>query len=154
MVGLVALVTLAGTTGNAWARAACLKSRDAHALQTAAMQQRLMVAALTCQQAPLYNRFVITYRGELMRSDADLRRYFRHHGGMTGYHAYKTKLANAASLESLHGIRHYCADANTVFHSALDTGKTSLTALVEQASGPEPGICRNRGTRVAERDEG
>lgn len=154
MVGFVALATLAGTTGNAWAGAACLKARDAHALQTAAMQQRLMVAALTCRQTPLYNRFVIAYRRELRRSDADLKHYFRHHGGMTGYHAYKTKLANAASLESLHGVKHYCADAKMVFHRALDTGKVSLTRLVEHVSGSAASICRHDDTRVADRDQG
>lgn len=154
LAGFVALATLAGTSGNAWAGAACLKARDAHALQTAAMQQRLMVAALTCHEAPLYNRFVIAYRRELRRSDADLQRYFRHHGGMAGYHAYKTKLANTASLESLHGIRHYCADAETVFHRALDAGKVSLVRLVEHVSGPAASVCRHDDTRVAERDRG
>lgn len=154
MTAFVALLTLTGMTGNAWARSACLKPRAAHALQTAAVQQKLMVAALTCKQTSQYNRFVITYRTELRRSDAQLKRYFRHHGGEAGYHAYKTRLANAASLESLHGIRRYCTNASMVFHTALDNGKTSLTALVEKVARDEVRMCEPKGTRVAERDEG
>ena len=114
-------------------------------------QQRLMVAALTCNQTPLYNHFVIQYRGALRRSDADLAHYFKHHGGMAGYHAYKTKLANSASLESLKGVRSYCANSASLFHSALDSGKVSLVMLAEQAAPESAMACGAKTTRVAER---
>ena len=57
ITGFVAFLTLAGTTGNAWAGPACLRPRAAHAFATAAMQQRLMVAALTCNDVTEFNAF-------------------------------------------------------------------------------------------------
>ena len=146
-------VTLAllGLTTAAQARNSCARPREMTALKVAIVQQELMVAALTCHDTNSYNRFVTGYRGELQRSDAVLRRYFRHHGGMRAYHAYKTRLANASSLASLHDIKGYCAHARATFHDALDTDSNSLVTLVadRQADGVE--ACRSHRTRVAER---
>ena len=54
-----AALMLTCMAGNVWAAAAtaagCAKPADMSALQTAAKQQKLMVAALSCNAAPLYN---------------------------------------------------------------------------------------------------
>ena len=43
-----------------------------------------MVAGLTCQASDAYNRFVIAYRPELQKSDADLKAYFVRREGAQG----------------------------------------------------------------------
>ena len=71
------------------------------AIKAAAVQQRLMVAALSCDAAQLYNRFVTSYQRELQASDRALQNFFRRLNGKTGtedYHAFKTRLANASSM--------------------------------------------------------
>lgn len=129
--GMAALALLF-MTGNAWADRYCAMPRDATALNVAALQQKLMVAALTCNQTALYNRFVISYRPELQRSDTALVAYFLrrdHRRGTADYHAFKTKLANDASLQSLHNPS-YCAEARAVFDVALNERNQPLTDLV------------------------
>lgn len=144
-----AMALLLSLTANAWGRAACAKRDEAIALETAAMQQKLMVAALSCRQAGLYNRFVLHYRDELRHSDAVLRHYFGVRGGMRGYHAYKTRLANSASLQSLHNIKHYCATAQAVFQTALDNPAGTLSETLD-LDGNIPLACRNE-PKMAER---
>ena len=48
------------------------------------VQQELMVAGLTCHASDAYNRFVLAYRPELQKSDADLKSYFMRRGGAHG----------------------------------------------------------------------
>ena len=120
-------------TGQAWAGGYCASPEESAALKIAALQQQLMVAALSCSETGSYNRFVIAYRTDLQRSDAVLQGYFLHsdpHGGVAAYHAYKTRLANKASLRSLHDIVSYCADARAVFNAALARYGQPLAALV------------------------
>ena len=91
--------------GDAWAAASCVRPQDMKALQAAALQQQLMVAALTCHDTADYNLFVTTYRSELLESDQALKDFFLRqdvHKGTDGYNAYKTRLANVLSLRSLH----------------------------------------------------
>jgi hypothetical protein len=116
--------------------AGCASPRDAVALKTAGLQQQLMVAALTCNDISLYNRFVVSYRTQLQRSDSDLESYFRHQGaGAAGYHAFKTHLANQSSLDSLHDP-YYCAKAKTAFDDALESGKSELAEIVQDRDIP------------------
>lgn len=127
----VAAMMLLGTTAGAWAGNTCAGYDQTIALRTAAIQQRLMVAALSCHQTGLYNRFVMHYRGALQHSDAVLRRYFEGHGGVKAYHTYKTKQANAASLESIHDIKHYCIVAQRAFAAAFKTPSTPLSHALD-----------------------
>jgi hypothetical protein len=92
------------------------------ALKTAAVQQELMVAGLTCNASAQYNRFVLAYRTELQVSDAALMNYYRSRDGNdVGYDSYKTKLANlSASRSAAEGAR-YCQAANREF-AAADQG--------------------------------
>ena len=88
--------------------AGCASPGDASALKTAVMQQELMVAALQCHEADAYNRFVMTYRGELQSSDAALKAFFVRRGGEhgeAGYDTFKTKAANLSALEQARAWR-------------------------------------------------
>jgi hypothetical protein len=112
--------------GNVWAAAAtasgCARPADMNALKTAAMQQRLMVAALSCGETQSYNNFVRSYQTELQASDKALQSYFRRVDGKTGtqqYHAYKTRLANASSMAVINDSVGYCASAKASFEQAL-----------------------------------
>ena len=103
------------------------------ALQAAALQQQLMVAALTCHDVADYNRFVTSYRGELQKSDQALMDFFLRqevHKGADGYNAYKTRLANASSLRSLRDPR-FCRSAKVAFDVALKR-KGSLAELASE----------------------
>ena len=126
--------------GNVWAAAAtasgCARPADMNALRTAAMQQRLMVAALSCGETQSYNQFVRTYQAELQASDKNLQTYFRRVNGKTGtadYHAYKTRLANASSMAVINDSVGYCSSAKASFEEALNT-KVQLTAFSSQAA--------------------
>ena len=116
--------------GNVWAAAAtasgCARPADMNALRTAAMQQRLMVAALSCGESQSYNQFVRTYQTELQASDKNLQAYFRRVNGKTGtadYHAYKTRLANASSMAVINDSVGYCASAKEGAVSGSNDGK-------------------------------
>lgn len=98
--------------------AQCISGDDMSALRTAAMQQNLMVAALTCHDIGRYNRFVRAHQPELIDSDARLKQFFIRRGGEAGYHAFKTELANAASLRSIHQSDSFCLDAREQFDFA------------------------------------
>lgn len=124
-------------SGSAWADD-CLNAQDADALKTADLQQELMVAALTCDDVALYNRFVVSYRTQLQQSDHSLEIYFQRVHARTGeadYHAYKTKLANQSSLDRLHDPL-YCAKAKAAFDEALESNKTLLSDIVAQRAVP------------------
>ncbi len=111
----------------------CAKPEDMTAVKTAAIQQRLMVAALSCDAAQLYNSFVSTYQKDLQASDRALQTFFRRLNGKTGtedYHAFKTRLANASSMQSIGDITGYCASAKQLFDDALNSARSTLTAFV------------------------
>jgi hypothetical protein len=130
--GAVALA-LSSLVGNAWAENVCARAQDLTALQVAAVQQELMVAALSCDEdVPLYNSFVATYQRELRTSDAALQAYFLRRDARTGtsdYHAFKTKLANNFSVRSGANKKAYCRNAQAIFHQALEE-KKSLAGFV------------------------
>lgn len=130
-----AATVLCMVPASSWA--GCASPRDAVALKTAGLQQQLMVAALTCNDIALYNRFVVSYRTQLQRSDHELEAYFRRAGeGDAGYHAFKTHLANQSSLDSLHDP-YYCQKANVSFSNALESGKTQLSEVVQDRDIPQ-----------------
>lgn len=133
--------TLAG--GTAWAGDAqkCAKPEEMTAMQTAAVQQELMVAALSCNAVTLYNSFVTGYQKELQASDKTLQKLFmRLRGAKTGtedYHAYKTKLANGSSIKSIGNITQFCADAQAAFNTALGPAKAKLSDFVSGRAKPD-----------------
>jgi hypothetical protein len=134
--GVTALM-LTCMAGNVWAAttnaAGCARPEDMTAIKAAAVQQRLMVAALSCNAIQLYNKFVVSYQKELQNSDQALQNFFRRLKGKTGteeYHAFKTRLANASSMQSIGDITGYCASAKEVFDTALSSAKTNLAVFV------------------------
>ena len=134
---------LVSMTENVWAAAdspQCASTADISAVRAAAVQQRLMVAALSCHAVELYNTFVRSYQTDLQASDRQLQNFFHRLYGQSGeanYHSFKTHLANASSLESIKDPG-YCANAKATFDSALGRDRKSLVAFVaEQPSGAE-----------------
>ena len=132
-VGTITLgLAFSSIVGGAWAGEVCARAQDLTALQVASVQQNLMVAALACNDAGLYNTFVVTYRNDLQESDARLRDFFARLSdgtGKTGYDAFKTKLANDYSLSSNRNKGNFCRNALTAFRSALNEGKKSLASF-------------------------
>ena len=120
----LSFVTLLAMTAEASAAGLCDPGASA-ALKTAAVQQELMVAGLTCGDISAYNRFVLAYQPDLQKSDADLMTYFRSRdGNEAGYDSYKTKLANLAAGKSGADTARYCAAARREFAAATATGQT------------------------------
>jgi hypothetical protein len=133
-----AALMLTGMAANVFAASAsaagCARPEDMTALKAAAVQQKLMVAALTCDAVKLYNDFVRSYQKDLQASDKALQNFFRRVNGVSGtddYHAYKTRLANSSSMQSIGNLTAYCADAKTIFDASVGTTeKTNLSVFV------------------------
>lgn len=133
-VAVAAALTVA-LAGSALARERCIRASEVTALRVAALQQQLMVAALSCQAVPLYNRFVLSYRGDLQASDDALKAFFLRMNGRSGvseYHAFKTRLANTSSLNSIGNSGGYCRNAFAAFESAPGPRARSLAALAAE----------------------
>jgi hypothetical protein len=131
-VGAIALAMVTAATGAIGAPR-CASSDEVTAIQAAAIQQQLMVAALTCNQVEHFNAFQTSYGKELRRSDAALQRMFHRlyaGRGEAEYHAFKTRLANNSSIRSIHDNPGYCRDAGMVFDAALIPDKPTLASFV------------------------
>ena len=118
---------------NAWAEDFCARASDITAMQAAAVQQELMVAAFSCNDFGLYNSFVVTYQKALQDSDHALQEFFLRRNADTGaadYHTFKTKLANAYSLRSSDNSAAYCGNTLRVFRAALNEGPKTLAEFV------------------------
>jgi len=127
-----ALVSLSLLGTAAVQAAPCTTPAEWAALRSAAVQQELMVAGLTCQATAAYNRFVIAYRGELQASDADLKAYFiKRHGarGEAAYDTFKTKLANLSSLSEISNTSGFCASMRDAFNQV---GRQNLAQFVAE----------------------
>ena len=128
----VAGLSLSLLAGTGWAAEVCARPPDLVALQVAAIQQQLMVAALTCNDVSLYNSFVITYQKDLVASDEALQAFFDRFGdaeGSPAYHSFKTKMANVYSARSATDKTRFCANARTSFAPALKAEKLSLASF-------------------------
>lgn len=132
--GTLALVLLTATS-TAWAGSLrCARPDEVTAIQAAAVQQELMVAALTCNEISRFNAFQTGYSRDLRSSDSTLQRMFmRLYGGRQGqseYHAFKTRLANNSSIRSIHSNPDFCHEASRVFAAALGPERPSLAGFV------------------------
>lgn len=132
------LLALCASVGSAQARKAlkCAGPAEVAAMQTAAIQQELMDAALTCgdQARTDFNAFQTSFNAELRRSDKTLLAMFRRvMGGSKGdaaYNLFKTDMASKAELRRVHGHADFCAAANLVISAALAPEKPSLNDFV------------------------
>jgi hypothetical protein len=121
----------------------CATASELTAIAATAIQQQLMVAALTCNRVDNFNAFQTSYNSELRASDKALMRMFlRLYSGRgeAEYHAFKTRLANNSEMRSIHGNRDYCSAADLVFAAALAPAKPSLSDFVSgvQVADPSP----------------
>jgi hypothetical protein len=149
-----AVLAMNAMLAGAWA-ADCVAPADMAALETAALQQELMVAAFSCHDVGLYNHFVRSHQPELIASDARLEAYFvqrdgRAHGEAS-YHSYKTELANSSSLRSIRNTDRFCDRAGVEFDAA-DNHAVLSAAVDEQHSGIETTYraCRGDGAVLAD----
>lgn len=131
---IIGVMSWSGLSGNALA-ADCASRLDMNALRLAAMQQELMVAALSCHEIARYNQFVLSHQPELIDSDARLKSFFIARGGRAGeaaYHTFKTELANDSSLRSVREVETFCGEADRAFDAALQA--PSLSSLLGDSS--------------------
>lgn len=151
VLGAVALALVTTATGAIGA-SRCATSDEVTAIQAAAIQQQLMVAALTCNQIEHFNAFQTSYSKELRRSDSSLEHMFRRlyaGHGEAEYHAFKTRLANDSSIRSIHDNQGYCHDAGMVFDAALISDKPTLASFVSGIEVVEQGPVDSCGMTVA-----
>jgi len=141
--------------GNAFAapQAKCAKPDEVTAIQTAAIQQELMVAALTCNQIANFNAFQTGFSRELQDSDATLHKMFKRifgaRAGEDQFHAFKTRMANDSSIRSIHDNPGYCHEAETVFAAALAPAKPTLANFVSSVTVQEQSPVDSCEVRVA-----
>ena len=132
------VLAMVAMTGTSFAAELCARPDEAMALKTAAVQQELMVAALTCGDAGAYNRFVLSHRGELQDSDAALKGYFQRASERRGedeYNSYKTALANGFSLASLRGQSAFCRAAEAEFEDSTESRSLASFVAEQRVSG-------------------
>lgn len=106
------------------------------------MQQRLMVAALTCNDISDFNAFQRGYMQSLRQSDRQLLMFFRRIYGPRGesqYHSFKTRLANDDSMSSIHDNAGYCKAASAAFAAMRAQARPSLSGFVESLPIKNPG---------------
>lgn len=116
-----AILVVALACEPAFASDRCATHDEVATLKVAALQQQMMVAALTCHQTGAYNRFVRSFRPELRRSDHAMLSLFVRKDSSDGdadYNAFKTKLANVSMLKENEEGRSFCREAKANF-SAL-----------------------------------
>lgn len=152
------LLSLSLSGAAAQAASLCTTPREMAALRAAAIQQQLMVAGLTCQAGEDYNRFVLAYRPELQRSDADLKAYFvRRQGrraGEAAYDSFKTKLANLSSFSEVTNVGSYCASTRAAFDQALQHRESLDNFVASQpllVALPAQKLCKAGPNRLAEK---
>ena len=145
-------VMMAGTAFAA-GPSKCAKPEEVTAIQTAAIQQELMVAALTCNQVANFNAFQTGFSRELQASDATLHKMFKRifgaRAGEDQFHAFKTRMANDSSIRSIHDNPGYCHEADTVFAAALTPVKPTLAAFVSGVTVQEESPVNSCEVRVA-----
>jgi hypothetical protein len=146
-------VLVAGSAMAARSSNKCAKADEVTAIQVAAVQQELMVAALTCDQVTNFNAFQTGFGPELRTSDATLhsmfKRIFGARQGEAQFHAFKTRMANDSSIRSIHDNQGYCREAAGVFAMALAPAKPTLAAFVSGVTVQEESPVNSCDIRVA-----
>jgi len=151
--GVLALAGILVASPAMAASSKCAKADEVTAIQVAAIQQELMVAALTCDQVTNFNAFQTGFSKELRASDAVLEKMFKRvFGGRTGedqYHAFKTRLANTSSSRSIHDNPGYCHEAADAFAAALTSARPTLAAFVSSVTVHDDSPVNSCDVRVA-----
>jgi hypothetical protein len=114
----------------------CANADEVSALQTSAVQQELMDAALGCGAPSVqkFNAFQISYSSELRKSDKTLltmfKRVYGPSRGDAAYNLFKTNMASKAEIRRVQGLGDFCAAADLVFAAALAAQKPLLRDFV------------------------
>jgi hypothetical protein len=118
LLALVTAVSAADAKPRAKAKPLCAQDNEVMAIQATAVQQQLMVAALTCSEVANFNAFQTGYNKEIRVADAALMKLFKRFygkGGEAEYHAFKTRVANDSEMRSIHDNQGYCTSARAAF---------------------------------------
>lgn len=126
---------------------ACAKPEDLPPLQTRAFQTELMVSALSCGESARYNKFVTSFRPQLVSNGKALQAYFkREHGAQAGAQTDKfiTQLANLASQRSSRDRNAFCAATKKLYGEVLALKQPAeLKSFVAKQPAPVlPGVTR------------
>jgi hypothetical protein len=151
LAGVCLLAFAVGSTGIAEAARKksriplnCAQASEITAIQVTAVQQQLMVAALSCDPAGVpdtdkqfvskFNQFQIAYGPELRQSDANMLKMFKRvYGPRRGddeYNAFKTRAASHSEMRRIHAFGDFCKAADLVFAAALTPNKPTLADFV------------------------
>jgi hypothetical protein len=139
VAGVCALALCVAAAGAPRKRTKPLKCADpaeVSAMQTTAIQQELMDAALTCGDSARnnYNAFQTRFGPELRTSDQLMLRMFgRLMGARSGdkaYNLFKTELAAKAELRRTKNHDDFCQEARLVVAAALGPSKIKLSEFV------------------------
>ena len=139
-VGVCAVALAVLTIGEAQAARRpvlqCAQPAEVAAIQTTAVDQQLVDAALTCGDATRegFNAYRRAFGAELQRSDKLLLAMFKRiQGGSRGdatYNLFKTDMASKAELRRIKDAAGFCRAADLVLAAANGPSKPSLSDFV------------------------
>lgn len=113
----------------------CASPKEHDALNARVLQTELMVAALSCQNQPLYNAFVKKFRKQLVANGNSMRTYFENKHGSAAdsrMNAMVTRLANEASQVSNAQHLGFCYQTSLLFSEALKTDPAEFKTLLDK----------------------
>lgn len=114
----------------------CAAPAEVSAMQTSAIQQQLMDAALACGETARinYNAFQTRFGPELRTSDALMLKMFTRVMGKAkgdkAYNLFKTELAAKAEYRRTQQHEDFCQEANLVAAAALGPNRIALADFV------------------------
>ncbi|GAB4179890.1 MAG: hypothetical protein OHK0024_18370 [Thalassobaculales bacterium] len=132
MAAALATLLVAGSAVSPAAAAGkqvCLAERDQDVFRVRALQSKLMVAALACEQREYYNSFVRQHASELSEHGKALRGYFiRVHGksGEKELNRFVTALANEHSQANIDNRDAYCRSALAAFEELVGSRRSDI----------------------------
>lgn len=130
VVALLAAGLLAPVT--AAAAAPCATVQETEALRVRSLQNKLMVAALSCGQVERYDAFIGRFEAALVEKGRLMTAYFtRRHGGKRVKRImddYLTAQANQHSLDSMTDRAGFCQHARDTFTTLLGGSEDTLLA--------------------------
>jgi len=102
-------------------------------IATRALQTRMMVAALTCDQRDAYGVFVTRFRTQLSVNADSLAVRFERQGGPTAVDRLVTRLANHAAADSTQDRDGFCARAGATLKRLATTPPGDLADVALDA---------------------
>ncbi len=122
-LGMALCCTIAAAVATEAAAApACLRPDERTALEVRAVQTGLMVAALSCNFQPTYNKFMHRFHAALDRHTVMVHRFFDRSYGASGTSRatrYFTSFANRTALESVPDLDKFCDQSAATLQAAL-----------------------------------